>query len=145
MTKPDTDIRQRRPHYLGQTNFYNLNSACRTVLSAFAFGYGVFLVGSALRTKDYRDVDVRVMLPDEKFVALFPDYKHNSPDPYWNFVCTSISEWLQVADGTACGLSDPESKPGESGISFRRESPQCFGPHLMSNESLNQTNRSVAA
>src|SRR5262245_5873846 len=90
---------KRRPHYLGQTNFYNLNAACRTVLSAFAFGYGVFLVGSALRTKDYRDVDVRVMLPDDTFTVLFPNYKHSGTDPYWNFICTSISEWLQARTG----------------------------------------------
>lgn len=95
----DTDIGKYRPHFLGQTNFYNLNAACRTVLSAFAFGYGVFLVGSSLRTKEYRDVDIRVILPDEKFGDLFPDYQPKKPDPYWNFLCTSISEWLQARTG----------------------------------------------
>jgi hypothetical protein len=94
-----TSASKRRPHWLGQTNFYNLNSACRTVCSAFAFGYGIFLVGSCLRTKDYRDVDVRAMIPDDKFNDLFPEYKPNNPGTYWNLVCTAISEWLQARTG----------------------------------------------
>lgn len=92
-------IVEKRPHYLGQTNFYNLNSACRTILSAFPFGYGVFLVGSSLYTKDYRDVDLRVIIPDEKFSMLFPDYKKDNLDTFWNLICTSISEWLQLRTG----------------------------------------------
>ncbi len=95
---PDTSIKHR-PHYLGQTNFYNLNAACRTVLSAFSFGYGVFLVGSSLHTKDYRDVDVRVILPDGKFMTLFPDYRPKNPDTFWQFACTAMSEWLESRTG----------------------------------------------
>lgn len=37
------------------------------------FGHVPYQVGSSLKTKDWRDVDVRVILPDDEFRALFGD------------------------------------------------------------------------
>jgi len=41
-----------------------------------AFGHVPYQVGSSLRTKDFRDVDVRLILPDDEFEQLFgiPDH-----------------------------------------------------------------------
>lgn len=36
------------------------------------FGDFPYLVGSALKTTAWRDVDVRVILPDDQYAALFP-------------------------------------------------------------------------
>jgi hypothetical protein len=41
-----------------------------------AFGHPPYLVGSALHTRDWRDVDVRLMLPDNEYQALFGDVRH---------------------------------------------------------------------
>ena len=88
------------PHYLGVTNFYNLDMACRTVAEAFKFGYGLYLVGSALRKPDYRDVDVRCILPDNEYHRLFPNAKTTPhSDPLWCLICTSISTWLSERTG----------------------------------------------
>lgn len=35
------------------------------------FGHVAYQVGSSLHTKDWRDVDVRLMLPDDEFAAMF--------------------------------------------------------------------------
>ncbi len=35
------------------------------------FGHVPYHVGSSLHSKDWRDVDVRLILPDEEFAALF--------------------------------------------------------------------------
>jgi hypothetical protein len=35
------------------------------------FGHTAYHVGSSLKTKDWRDVDVRLILPDDEFEALF--------------------------------------------------------------------------
>lgn len=35
------------------------------------FGHDCYHVGSSLTTKDWRDVDVRLLLPDDEFAALF--------------------------------------------------------------------------
>ena len=45
MIDPNTGKSKHRPHFLGQTNFYNLNAACRTVDDALRFGWGTYLVG----------------------------------------------------------------------------------------------------
>jgi hypothetical protein len=95
----ETEKVKFRAHYLGQNDFYNLNAACKTVLSAFHFSWGVFLVGSCLRTKDFRDVDVRAIVPDAEFDRLFPDYKPDRCGTFWNFICTTISEWLRARTG----------------------------------------------
>lgn len=58
-----------------------------------AFGEYAYLVGSAAVGKQWRDVDVRLMLSDEEFDALFPD--HTRPgrcDGRWSLVCAAISD-----------------------------------------------------
>ncbi len=57
------------------TGFHDLNLACRLLATAFRhrdFGHCIFLVGSSIERRDYRDVDVRCMLDDEAFSAMFP-------------------------------------------------------------------------
>jgi hypothetical protein len=41
------------------------------VIIADYFGHTPYQVGSSLRTKDWRDVDVRLILPDEEFEERF--------------------------------------------------------------------------
>lgn len=97
----DPENKKTHPHYLGQTAWFNLNVACETVFRAF--DSMPYLVGSSLDHKDFRDVDIRVILDDEEFERMFPLQppnpigKHNSP--HWAFICTSISEWIQARTG----------------------------------------------
>ena len=87
-------------NYIGMTGFYNLNMACRILTEAFGFGWGVFLVGSSLKKRDFRDVDIRCILPDEEYQRLFPGLKGNpQTNPLWCLICTSISEWLAARTG----------------------------------------------
>ena len=52
-----------------------IGGSCAIIVQAYPSG-GVFLVGSSLERRDFRDMDVRCMLPDHEFEALFP----NAPD-----------------------------------------------------------------
>jgi hypothetical protein len=57
-----------------------------------AFGATAYLVGSALRGKSWRDVDVRLLMQDDAFHALFPGYSTaNQGDSKWSLVCAAIS------------------------------------------------------
>jgi hypothetical protein len=52
-----------RASYLSPPDFHRLDWACRPI--AAAFGAPVYLVGSVLRTDAYRDIDLRLILPDD--------------------------------------------------------------------------------
>ncbi len=89
-----------RAHHIGAPEFHLLNLACLPVWEAFRFGYGIFLVGSSLARRDYRDVDLRCIVSDEDFQRLFPGsgeavWRH----PLWALVCSSISLHLSRASG----------------------------------------------
>jgi len=89
-----------RANYIGAPQFFRLNEACRIVNDAFGFGYGVFLVGSSLTRRDYRDVDLRLIVTDEDFARLFPgelgaSWRH----PFWSLLCSSISLYLSQVSG----------------------------------------------
>lgn len=42
------------------------------------FGHTAYQVGSSLASKDWRDVDVRVMLPDDEYAAMFGEPRNYS-------------------------------------------------------------------
>jgi len=76
---------------------YLLNHACWPV--RLAFSSCPYLVGSALERPDYRDVDVRTMLDDDRFAAMFPGYESEWTDPLWSLVCSTIGRQLSDATG----------------------------------------------
>ena len=65
-----------------------------------AFGHHPYLVGSALYGKQWRDIDVRLMLPDDEFDALFPDhYSVDQADPRWALMCAALAEYGRARTG----------------------------------------------
>jgi hypothetical protein len=62
----------RSASYLSPPDFHRLNWACRPVREAFP-EYGVYLVGSVLTRPDFRDIDLRLILPDEDYASLVPN------------------------------------------------------------------------
>lgn len=87
-----------RANFLGAPAAFNLNLACRALSEAF--GHAVYLVGSALERRDYRDVDVRCLLDDDEFDRLFPGCPSATQyHPAWSLLCCAISEWLAARTG----------------------------------------------
>jgi hypothetical protein len=72
-----------------------LDYACGPIERAFAYASfgGTYLVGTA-QTGPYRDVDVRTILDDAAFDALFS----NTP-PLWELLCLAIGGWLVQQTG----------------------------------------------
>ncbi len=64
-----------------------------------AFGHLPYLVGTAAVGKQWRDVDVRLILPDDEFDALFPPVEQGQPDGRWGLLCAAISELARVRTG----------------------------------------------
>jgi hypothetical protein len=65
-----------------------------------AFGERLYQVGSSVFGREWRDVDLRLMLPDDEFDALFPT--HRTPphdDPKWALLCDAISELARAQTG----------------------------------------------
>lgn len=68
-----------------------LNQFGKTVYDAF--GHVPYLVGSAAIGKNWRDVDVRIMMPDEEFWKLFPNRTQPMTlDKKWVAICMAFSE-----------------------------------------------------
>lgn len=82
-----------RPHWLPAPHFYNLNQSCVLIRQAFPDNVGIYLVGSSLRSRDYRDVDVRLMLTDTAYDRLF--HGADWTNAFWSLLCVAISLWLR--------------------------------------------------
>jgi hypothetical protein len=98
MSDPEPDPKSKewkRSNFVAAPHFYNLNQACLMVTKAF--DTCPYLVGSAMKTKDYRDVDVRLILPDEEYDRLFHDAQSGYLNAFWSLLCTSISMYLSKA------------------------------------------------
>jgi hypothetical protein len=77
---------------VGQPAYFKLNAFAEWVNLAFGDAFGVYLVGSAARSKQWRDVDVRLILPDEEYASLFG--KPRVPvqaGPLYALLCAAIS------------------------------------------------------
>lgn len=87
--------------YVGAPAIFALEMACRQINEAFG-GHHCYLVGSVLERPDWRDVDVRYIMGDEEFDALFPGTRENGTwefDPRWLLLTVSISERLSKVTG----------------------------------------------
>ena len=90
---------KRKGIYIGAPACFELERCCQDLRRAFS-GNGIYLVGSALKRSDWRDVDIRMMLSDEEFDALFPDAGERwESDPRWIILTVSISQWMSKLTG----------------------------------------------
>lgn len=81
--------------HLGSSASYLLDQACQPI--ALAFDEIPYLVGSAMEKGDWRDVDVRLILDDDRYDHLFPGTDRglgNRLNPLWSLLCVAISEHL---------------------------------------------------
>jgi len=104
-----TEPANPKASYIGAPACFALEMACKQVNDAFrvpAPGFsGLFIVGSALKRPDWRDVDVRMMLDDATFQKMFPDVdiSHGAAlwefDPRWTLMTTAIAQWMRHQTG----------------------------------------------
>ncbi len=87
----------KRANYVPAPQYYLLNQAC--VVIEKAFNSYPYLVGSAIERRDFRDVDVRLILMDEEYDRLFKSPDAGWTNALWSLMCTSISEHLSKASG----------------------------------------------
>lgn len=92
MSESSEPAEKWRANYVPAPHFYNLNQACALINRAFTEGM-CYHVGSSLAKRDYRDVDVRLMLPDAEYDRIFGS--GDWANAYWSLLCTSISLWLK--------------------------------------------------
>lgn len=86
-----------RADYLPPHSLFGLHCAAHEVMKSYD-SLGVYLVGSCLKSKDYRDVDVRCIMRDYEFEAAFPKDEHGHR-PRWMLACLSISAWFRQVTG----------------------------------------------
>ena len=109
-----------------------------------AFGHMPYQVGSSIDgSESYRDVDVRVLLPDEVYEALFPapNWSSSHLNALRVLLCEAISVWGQRETGLPIDFQfDPVSKANEMwssknghprnaiGVGYYTERPQNGEP-----------------
>lgn len=90
-----------RAHYLPANSMFGLHAASSEIMSAYDT-LGVYLVGSCLSRRDYRDVDVRAIMEDEEFDKAFPHNPNGvvpNTRPLFMLSCLSISLWFKELSG----------------------------------------------
>lgn len=82
---------------VGQPELNQLALACYQLRQAFGPCY---LVGECLDRRDYRHVDVRMILPNEQFHELFGGrWDGGVRTVRWHVMCVSITKMLRDATG----------------------------------------------
>ncbi len=77
-------------HGVGMPAWMHLHLFATIVIDAF--GYAPFLMGSAAVGKDWRDVDVRVIVPDDWFAEQFGTVDSAHPGgERWTAMCMAFS------------------------------------------------------
>lgn len=88
-----------KANHVGAPKIFALELACQDICEAFD-GYGCYLVGSSLERPDWRDIDVRFIMEDDKFVELFPTAgQHWEQNSRWLLMTVAISERISKISG----------------------------------------------
>lgn len=95
---------KERVCYLTGVQRYRLELACLPINQAF--NTKCYLVGSVIQRPNFRDVDVRIMLDDDRFNQLFYNYTEDMTSvviqegvALWSVVCSAIGDQLSAATG----------------------------------------------
>ncbi len=115
--------------YLHVTHMYSLDQACRSFVDAF--GWRVFLVGSALYRRDWHDVDVRCILDDEEYSRMFPGEEPAalvSRRPRLALMNAALSEWLRARTGLPVDFQFQQQTAANSEFNGLRSSLGVFVP-----------------
>ena len=97
--KEETPAKRVKVIYIGAPACFALETACKQITDAFG-DYGCYVVGSCLVRPDWRDIDIRFIMPDEHFAAEFPNAgDHWEFDPKWLLLTVAISERLSKVTG----------------------------------------------
>lgn len=116
----------KRANFLGAPAAFNLNQACLIITEAY--GHCLYLVGSCLTKPDYRDVDLRLILDDADFDAIFPRCPRSTRlDPRWSLMCTAISEWLAARSGLLIDFQIQRQSHANEDYPGREHGRQAFG------------------
>ncbi len=94
----DDAVGKRYPHYLGVTQFIELRFAGAIVKGTFDVSYGMFLVGSAMTSKAWRDVDVRHIIADDEFERRFGEFvEPYEQNHFLRAFNLGVSAWMSAA------------------------------------------------
>jgi hypothetical protein len=89
---------KRYAHFLDVTSFIELRFAAAIVKGAFQDSFGIYLVGSALTRKDWRDVDVRHIISDAEFERRFGEFvEPYAGNKFLRAFNLGISGWMRAA------------------------------------------------
>jgi hypothetical protein len=92
-------LKRAKHCYLGAPEVFSLGQACSFIGEAFGETWSIYLVGSVLERSDFRDVDVRMIMGDAKWRALFGSGENGEILPFWSLTCTALSEYLAKRTG----------------------------------------------
>ena len=104
-------------NYLTTTQYFALDHACKVIADAYRMHIqgGLYLVGSCLERKDFRDVDVRAIVEDSAFSRLFPSLK------VAKLASVAFSEWLSMRTGMNVDFQFQERTDANSKYDGRRD------------------------
>lgn len=88
-----------RAHYLPADSLFGLHGTAEQVMQAYPDSLGVYLVGSCITSKDYRDVDVRCIMRDDDFEREFPKQDGKDTRPRFMLACLAMSSWFRHVTG----------------------------------------------
>ena len=118
--------------YVGVPAIFSLNHVCAFVAQSFG-EWCCYLVGSATRTRDFRDVDVRLILGDKKWHTLFGEGDNGEILQFWSLLNVAIAEYMRARTGLPIDFQI-QSKTQANGKLHGKKSRVALGIHLESNK-----------
>ena len=120
-----------RVMYLSVEELWRLAHAVRPIEEAFG-NHIIYLVGSVLDRADYRDVDLRLILPDNEYTRLFfavGKPRHGLFDQFRMLIQTSINTMLRVTTGLPIDFQVQSETEAERYADHNRN-PVCIRPYI---------------
>lgn len=93
------DEPRKKSNYIGAPAVFALEMACQQINDAFGVTAS-YVVGSSNERADWRDIDVRMIMSDDKFADEFPGAAGTwELHPKWLLLTCAISAWLSKQTG----------------------------------------------